>query len=166
MNTRFLSYGMAATVMAGALSCLMLAAPAAAQYGTKDKDLSEVPKDPRYEADPEKKPTPRMANGHVDFTGFWIDYYTDPVGDTIEFSKLNNSKLYNDYDDTPRYGSKYEQDVSGTDFPSPTSRNTCPWSRPPRTAPSRRSIPRIPTCSASRWASRALIVEATTTASR
>jgi hypothetical protein len=78
-----------------------------------------VPKDPRYEKDPEKKPTPRTPDGHVDFTGFWIDYYTDPVGDTVEYSKLNNSKLYNDYDDTPRYGSHYEQDVSGTDFPIP-----------------------------------------------
>ncbi len=118
MKIRLVSCGIAAAVMAGALSFLALSAPAA-QYAAKDKDLADVPKDPRYEKDPEKKVTPRTPDGHVDFTGFWIDYYTDPVGDTVEYSKLNNSKLYNDYDDTPRYGSKYEQDVSGSGFPIP-----------------------------------------------
>jgi len=109
-------YRLAAAVVLGALSFLLLPAPAAQK---KDLNLAEVPKDPRYEADPEKKATPRLPDGRVDFDGFWIDYYTDPVGDTAVFSKLDQSKLYNDYDDTPRYGSKYEQDVSGTGFPIP-----------------------------------------------
>ena len=53
MRIRLVSCGMAAAVLAGVLS--FLHPPAYAQYGGKDKDLADVPKDPRYEADPEKK---------------------------------------------------------------------------------------------------------------
>jgi hypothetical protein len=114
MNKRAIRYGM----MAGALLCSLAFLMLVSVPAQEDGKAPIVP-DPRYEANPEKKPTPRAADGHVDFTGFWIDYYTDPVGDTVVYSNLDNSKLYNDYDDTPRYGTHYEQDVSGEGFPIP-----------------------------------------------
>ena len=111
MKALLVRYGLVGTALAVALGFVVLMAPKAQEQ--------EVTPDPRYEANPEKKPTPHTADGHVDLSGFWIDYYTDPVGDTVVYDKLDNSKLFNDYDDTPRYGTKYEQDVSGTAFPIP-----------------------------------------------
>jgi len=69
---RFVSYGVVALAMVGVLSLLLMAA---AQNAPATKPAAEVK--------PENKPTPRLADGHPDLSGFYnnTDRYRGDFGD-------------------------------------------------------------------------------------
>jgi len=74
MKARFLGYGIVAVITAALYAALFATAPAAQNRPANDSSVV--------------KPTPRMADGHPDLSGFYLDrvagipnYGSDPVGD-------------------------------------------------------------------------------------